>query len=717
MGEVMSRSKRPELWGGVECTLNRVHDTYHDQLSRSHHLSRLDDLDRFAQLGLRALRVPVLWERAQTERGARPSFSAVAPMLERTRELGIRVIAGLCHHGSGPPFTSLLDRQFAPALAEYAAEVARAFPWIEDYTPINEPVTTARFSALYGHWYPHAHDTPSFLRAVVNEVSATIQAMESIRKVQPNARLIQTEDIPWIRSTPELQYQADYENDRRFLAFDLLFGRVQPTHPLYEHLLENGISVAELQQIAEHACPPAIVGVNYYLTSDRYLDHRVELFPNLPSAGNGRHAYVDLDAVRVPGIGLGGHRRALQEVWDRYHSPIALTEVHAGCTREDQMRWLDEAWVAAVDAAHSGIDVRGFTIWSLLGSFDWDSLVRVEAGRYENGVFDLRAPEPRPTVLAHMVQALAKEGTFVHPVLAGRGWWRRIEQPGLCARGGVQPVLITGARGKLARALAVACAQRGLAVVALPREELDIGNRSQLSAYLKGLRPWAVINAAGFTRLGALDRDAARYFRDNVEGPVLLADYCARARLPFMTFTSDWVFDGKQRRPYIEADPVSPHELYGISQAEGERRILARHSDALIVRTSHLFGWSEGDEVRQALTQLKTGRRVSIAREIVASRTYVPHLVTFCLDLFLDGATGIWHLTNPGQLGLGELLEQLATVLGIASAALEAPSSVDEQSRVQVIRRAALTSERGAFMPSLESAIQDCARQIESQRG
>jgi dTDP-4-dehydrorhamnose reductase len=705
------RPSRPQLWGGVECTFNRVHDSYHDQLRRSGHLTRLDDLDRFARLGLSALRVPILWEQAQRERGAAPDFSAVTPMLEHTRELGLRAIAGLCHHGSGPPFTSLLDPQFAPGLGEYAAEVARAFPWIEEYTPINEPMTTARFSGLYGHWYPHACDTPSFLRAVVNEVSATIQAMESIRTVQPNARLIQTEDIPWIRSTPEMQYQADYENERRFLAFDLLYGRVQPGHPLYRHLVDNGISPGELEHIAEHGCPPAILGINYYLTSDRYLDHRLEQYPELTPGGNGRDAYLDLDAVRVPGVGLAGHSHVLQEVWDRYKSPIALTEVHAGCTREEQMRWIDEAWSAACDAVDSGIDVRAFTIWALLGSFDWDSLVRVEAGRYESGVFDLRAPKPRSTLLAQMVEGLATQGTFPHPVLAGSGWWRRIEQPGPKYRAGAQPVLITGARGKLARALALACAHRGLAVVALPHEELDIGNRSQLMAYLKGLRPWAVINAAGFSRLSVSDADAVRYFRDNVEGPVLLAEICARAGLPFMTFTSDWVFDGKQRRPYYEGDPVSPYGLYGISQAEGERRIGVRNPDALIVRTSHLFGWSEGDEVRHALTRLKAGRRVSVAREIVASRTYVPHLVTVCLDLFLDGATGIWHLANVGQLGLGELVNQLASALGITAYGVDPESSM-EVSRVQVIRRAALTSERGAFMPSLEKAIGECAREI-----
>ena len=61
---------------------------------------------------------------------------------------------GLVHHGSGPAGTDLLDEGFAEGLARFARAVAERFPWVEDWTPVNEPLTTARFSALYGHWYP-----------------------------------------------------------------------------------------------------------------------------------------------------------------------------------------------------------------------------------------------------------------------------------------------------------------------------------------------------------------------------------------------------------------------------------------------------------------------------------------------------------------------------------------------------------------------------------
>ena len=78
--------------------------------------------------------------------------------LDRLQNLGIAPIVGLVHHGSGPRYTNLLDDGFAPGLAAHALAVAQRYPWLEAYTPVNEPLTTARFSALYGHWYPHATD-------------------------------------------------------------------------------------------------------------------------------------------------------------------------------------------------------------------------------------------------------------------------------------------------------------------------------------------------------------------------------------------------------------------------------------------------------------------------------------------------------------------------------------------------------------------------------
>jgi dTDP-4-dehydrorhamnose reductase len=317
---------------------------------------------------------------------------------------------------------------FAPALAEYAGAVAARFPWLDRYTPVNEPLTTARFCGLYGLWYPHGRSDRDFVRILLEECRGTALAMQAIRRVNPAARLVQTDDLGQISSTPALRYQAEFENHRRWLAWDLLCGHVGRTHPLYDYLLRSGASPAELGWLQDNPCPPAIIGIDHYVTSDRFLDERLHRYPQRCWGGNGRQKYVDIDAVRVlaePGTSL---RRIIGEAAWRYEIPIALTEIHIGCTVDEQRRWLLDAWRIAQQQRASGIDIRAVTSWALLGSFDWNTLLTAGSDHYEPGAYDTRLRDLRATDLAPLVGALA---TGVQsPMLdeAGLGWWQRPER-------------------------------------------------------------------------------------------------------------------------------------------------------------------------------------------------------------------------------------------------------------------------------------------------
>jgi dTDP-4-dehydrorhamnose reductase len=414
-----------ELWGGIECTVNRVGDRYFDQIARSGHDERLEkDLELFAALGLKTLRYPLLWERLAPGAHRCPDWGETDRAMEKLQELGITPIVGLVHHGSGPRFTSLIDPCFAERLADYASMVAQRYRWIEMWTPINEPLTTARFAGLYGLWYPHARSDYAFVRAFINQCLGIRASMAAVSRVNPASRLIQTEDLGRIYSTPSLRHQADFENHRRWLTFDVLCGRVDRAHAMWDYLVANGASPAELDSFVDEPCVPGVVGINHYLTSERFLDDRVELYPEHLRGGNGRDAYVDVEAVRVLEDGIAAHLGVLREAWARYSLPMALTEVHLGCTSDEQLRWLDEAWRAALELRAEGGTVVGVTVWALLGSRGWDCLLARDGGTYEPGVFDTSSGEPRSTPLAEMVRALAQTGHFEHPALEVAPWWR-----------------------------------------------------------------------------------------------------------------------------------------------------------------------------------------------------------------------------------------------------------------------------------------------------
>ncbi len=421
-------AKQPlQLWGGLECSIVRIGAAYRDQFQETGHYERPTDLDAVAGLGIRTLRYPVLWEVVSPDNPDIQDFGWHDKRLARLEALGIEPVIGLMHHGSGPRYTDLLDRSFPELLAAHALRVAERYPHVRRFTPINEPLTTARFSALYGFWYPHRTDMHDFCRAVVNQCRATMLCMRAIRTVNPAAELVQTEDMGKTFSTARLKYQADYENERRWLSLDLLFGRVGNDHPWHRILIDHGIEQAELEELERDAVPPAIVGINYYLTSERFLDHRREHWPEWQQAGgNGRHHYADLEAVRIhlPTEDTGLEHR-LREVWGRYGTTIAVTEVHLGCSRDEQLRWLSEIWQTAKRLRNDHIDITAVTIWSMFGSMDWNSLLRRSEGSYEAGAFDVRGRSPQPTALASAAAAICRDGNFDHPILDRPGWWRR----------------------------------------------------------------------------------------------------------------------------------------------------------------------------------------------------------------------------------------------------------------------------------------------------
>ena len=708
-----------ELWAGPECTVNRVGNEYHDQLELSGFAHRLDDIDRLAQLGVRRLRFPFVWERAAPRGGDVYDWRWTDQRMQRLRELRVAPIAGLLHHGSGPPDTNLLDRTFPRRLAAYARAVAERYPDIDAYTPVNEPLTTARFSGLYGHWYPHRCDDHAFVRALLNQVRGTVLAMRAIRKVNPQAQLVQTEDLGFVAGTPRLSYQVKFENQRRWLSFDLLCGKVDPDHPLWGYLRKHGASAAELLQLVNAPLPPDIVGINCYVTSERYLDDRLHRYPHERHGGNGRHRYADVEAVRAcPGM-LGGFTARLREAGARYGLPMAITEVHLGCTREEQMRWLHQAWEAAKAVRAEGLDVRAITAWAAFGSFDWSQLLTRFNGHYEPGLWDVSSGIPRPTALARLAAQLAGgEGESPHPVLQGPGWWQREQRVWYPPRGDVQalpqsgrPLLITGARGTLGQAFARMCKVRGLPFQLLTREELDIAEPTSVDAALQKWQPWAVVNAAGFVRVDDAEHQPAQW-RENALGPGILAQACGREGVGLLSFSSDLVFDGSKGAPYVESDVPAPLNAYGRGKLEAERRVLAHAPKALMVRSSAFFGpWDSHNFVTLALQALADGKRWPAARDQYVSPTYVPDLVRAALDLLLDGESGVWHLANRGGVSWAELAHMAAEAAGMDLRLVD--PCVGESLGQQAARPpySVLDSERGSTMPSLTDALERYMRE------
>lgn len=702
-----------EIWGGVECTVARIRNSIYDQLRISGHESRHDDLVLYSDLGIKTIRYPLLWEKYESD--PVQFYELHDKRLNQLRKLRIEPVAGLLHHGSGPAHTSLHDDHFPERFASYALKIARRYPWINHYTPVNEPLTTARFTGLYGIWYPHFSDDHSFARILINELKATVLSIRAIRSVNPGAKLIQTEDLCRVHSTPRLKYQADFENHRRWLTYDLLLGRVNRDHPLWKFFIKSGIDKKELEFFIENKTEPYICGFNYYVTSERFLDHRISDYPVQLHGGNGLHSYVDIEAVRAgmpDGINPGN---LLTEAWERYGLPLALTEVHMACTREEQLRWFNEIYLTANKLKKDGIDFRAITAWSLIGSFDWDSLLRKKNNHYETGVYDIRSGQPRPTALANMIRTINQRNTYQSSLLHIPGWWRRnnsyssrITATSSSARSSHgRPVLIIGANGSLGGAFMRICGKRGIPYQTLERNQLDITSAESVKNMLALINPWAVINAAGFSKIDEAEINKQACFRENTLGPVILAEVCKSINSRLVTFSTDQVFNGKKGKPYVESDCTAPLNIFGQSKKMAEERVLAVNPGSLIIRSSYFFNpWHPGDELAGIMqATISSGLPHYLSSDIIVSPAYIPDLINTTLDLLIDGESGIWHLSSQEETTSFEFTRHALRMAGLDERSVVSVPSSGMQYAAERPRYSVLKSTQGISLPSLQTAL------------
>jgi dTDP-4-dehydrorhamnose reductase len=714
------------IWGGIECTVHRLGNTYGNQLERNGHKQRISDLDLIADLGIKTLRYPVIWESIAPNGLETADWSWIDERLNKLRELEIAPIASFLHHGSGPMGTSLLDPNLPEKFTEFAIAVAERYPWLEYFTPVNEPLTTARFSCLYGHWYPHTKHMSTFAKALMNQCKATVMAMNEIKKRIPNAKLVQTEDLGKCYGTEKLRYQWERENERRWSSLDILTGRVNKNYFIKQHLAHLPKIQADIDYLAENFYPPDIIGINYYITSERYLDHRYNKYPKWSHGSNGSDFYADVDIVRADIHKRAGHYTLLKEASDRYGLPVAFTEVHLGATRDEQMRWFMEAWKAVTKLKSEGVDVRGITAWSMFGAYDWNSLLTKKKNFYETGVFDVSSGKPRPTGVAHLIKKLANGETLDHPVLKAEGWWKnpgivnfmfgtKHEERQLTPVEDIsanlpsptpKPILITGATGTLGKAFARLCKIRNISHVLLSRKDMDIADRESVDKVLRQYEPWAVVNAAGFVKVDDAEINPVVCFRENTEGPAVLASACRRYGATFLTFSTDLVFNGATKSPYIESDLTQPLNIYGVSKFLAEARVLNVYPSSLVIRTSSFFGpWDEHNFLTRMIGNLSKGDKFDTSSAFVVSPTYIPDLVNACLDLIVDGESGIWHITNPSAISWTDFAFMTAEMAQLNRGLIR---NTNPQALGYTAARpaySALKSSRGLMMPNLDDSI------------
>lgn len=165
-------------------------------------------------------------------------------------------------------------------------------------------------------------------------------------------------------------------------------------------------------------------------------------------------------------------------------------------------------------------------------------------------------------------------------------------------------ILVTGRGGQLATGLEAALPAQGFETIPVGQPEFEFDQPETVAAAFAAARPDAVVNCAAWTAVDAAEEQEAAAFRANALGPALLAGLCARAGVPLIQVSTDYVFDGRKGSPYTEEDAPNPLGAYGRTKLAGEWAALAGHEWTIVLRTAWVFAPMGNNFVR---TMLRVG--------------------------------------------------------------------------------------------------------------
>jgi len=288
-------------------------------------------------------------------------------------------------------------------------------------------------------------------------------------------------------------------------------------------------------------------------------------------------------------------------------------------------------------------------------------------------------------------------------------------------------VLVTGTGGQLALSLAEIAGQQGADVAAAGRPGLDVTRQASIAENIKRIRPAIVVNAAAFTDVDAAERDPALAHAVNAEGAGNVASACARAGVPMVHISTDYVFDGNKPDPYVEEDLPAPVNAYGRSKLEGETRVAATCSRHLILRTAWLYSPFGRNFARTMLRLAGERDAIRVVADQVGTPTYAPHLAQAVLAAASqilrnrdEPLWGTYHAAGAGATSWCGLAEELlacsaagggpsASVHPIDTAGYPTPARRPANSRLDCSK---LERTFGITLPRWETGARACMARL-----
>lgn len=298
-------------------------------------------------------------------------------------------------------------------------------------------------------------------------------------------------------------------------------------------------------------------------------------------------------------------------------------------------------------------------------------------------------------------------------------------------------ILLLGGSGQIGWELARTLLPLGT-VTALDRADADLASQEQLLAVIRALRPQVIVNAAAYTAVDRAESESATAFAINAEAPGFLAAQAQRTGALFVHYSTDYVFDGAARRPYLEDDPCHPLNVYGQSKLAGERAVTAAGGDSLILRTSWVYGARGHNFLRTVLRLAAEREELRVVDDTSGTPTWSrwiaeasAHMVRMALERRAAGRfhSGLYHMACAGSTSwngfahavVGQYRElypeaalRVRAITPLASAEYPLPATRPLNSRLDCSK---LAAEYGIAGVEWQQALRFCLQEFRATAG
>ena len=362
---------------GIECSYPTIEQgkVRRDELEECRHYECWqEDLHLVKDMGLQYLRYGLPYYRIHQGPG-KYDWEFADQVMGEMKRLGITPILDLMHFGVPDWLGNYQNPELPIHFAAYAEAVARRYPWVRHYTPVNEIYVTAKASAQDGLWNEQLKSERGFVTALKHGVASNILACQAIARVRPNAIIVQAESAEYLHdASAQPRPEISLQNRLRFLSLDLNYA-VPPDADVCLYLMDNGLTREEYEWFMAGE-PPGhqIMGSDYYGHNEKIITP---------------------DNQTIIAEDVFGWYQIVKGYYQRYQKPVFHTETNVA-NAEQAPTWLWKQWMNVLRLRQEGTPVVGFTWYSLTDQIDWDIELAEKKGTVNaNGLYGLdRQPHP-----------------------------------------------------------------------------------------------------------------------------------------------------------------------------------------------------------------------------------------------------------------------------------------------------------------------------------